>query len=68
MKKVVRVDSEEFELDDGTIYPHMVKLEEVPTVEEFQKIYEYCYKLLGLMDLELQKSKLEQEVSYGKKL
>lgn len=55
MRKVVRVDSEEFELDDGTIYPHMVELEEVPTVEEFQKIYEYCYKLLGSMGLELQK-------------
>lgn len=54
MRKVVRVDSEKFELDDGTIYPHMVKLEEVPTVEEFQKIYEYCYQLLGSMGLELQ--------------
>jgi len=55
MRKVVRVDSEEFELDDGTIYPHIVKLEEVPTVEEFQKIYEYYYQLLGLIGLELQK-------------
>lgn len=60
MKKVVRVDSEEFELDDGTIYPHMVKLEEVPTVEEFQKIYEYCSKLLGSMGLELQKNKVKE--------
>lgn len=54
MRKVIRVDADEFELDDGTIYPHVVKLEQVPTVEEFQKIYEYCYKLLGSMGLELQ--------------
>ena len=37
---VVRVTKEEFELDDGRIYPHMVELEEAPTVEEFQKTYD----------------------------
>lgn len=37
---IVRVTKEEFELDDGRIYPHMIELEEAPTVEEFQKIYD----------------------------
>lgn len=37
---VVRVIKEEFELDDGRIFPHVVELDEVPTVEEFQKIYD----------------------------
>lgn len=38
--KVIRVTETEFELEDGRIYEHPVELEEVPTVEEFQKIYD----------------------------
>ena len=34
--KVVRVTKEEYELDDGTIIPHVSKLDEVPSIEEFQ--------------------------------
>lgn len=37
---VVRVTKEEFELDDGRIFPHVVELDEIPTVKEFQKIYD----------------------------
>jgi hypothetical protein len=37
---VVRVTKEEFELDDGRIFPHVIELDEVPTIEEFQKIYD----------------------------
>lgn len=37
---VVRVSKEEFELNDGRVFPHMVELEEVPTIEEFQRIYD----------------------------
>jgi hypothetical protein len=37
---VVRVTKEEFELNDGRIFPHVVELDVVPTVEEFQKIYD----------------------------
>lgn len=42
-KKVVRVNNEEFELDDGTIIPHAIELDEdeVPTVEEFQATYDH---------------------------
>ena len=45
-KKVVRVTKEEFELDDGTIYQHFEKLDIVPTVEEFQDIYDNWYNKL----------------------
>ena len=36
--KVVRVNSKEFELDNGDIYPHAFELDEDITVEEFQKL------------------------------
>ena len=38
--KVVRVDENEYELEDGRVYEHVVKLDSVPTLEEFQKIYD----------------------------
>ena len=34
--EVVRVPKEDYELDDGTIIPHVSKWDEVPTIEEFQ--------------------------------
>lgn len=49
-KKVVRVTKDEFELEDGTIYPHVEKLDEVPTLEEFQKMYDYWFNELNLKD------------------
>jgi hypothetical protein len=39
--KVLRVTATEFELSDGRIYPHPVPLDNVPTPEEFQDIYDY---------------------------
>ena len=48
---VVRVTKTEFELDDGRIFPHPVELDDVPTVEEFQKIYDRSRKLVqDMMD------------------
>lgn len=41
--KVVRVTKEEYELDDGTIIPHVSKLDEVPTLEEFQTYLDEWY-------------------------
>lgn len=38
--KVVRVTKTEFELEDGRVYEHPIELEEVPSIEEFQKIYD----------------------------
>ena len=37
---VIRITKDEFELDDGRIFPHMVELDEVPSLEEFQKTYD----------------------------
>ena len=39
-KKVVRVTATEFELEDGRVYTHVVPLNSVPTVEEFQEFYD----------------------------
>jgi len=38
---VVRVTETEFEIEDGRVYQHPVPLDDVPTVEEFQDIYDY---------------------------
>jgi len=38
--KVVRVTKDEFETEDGRIHPMVFDLDEVPTVEEFQSIYD----------------------------
>lgn len=40
--KVVRVNAEEFELDNGQVIPHVVELDEdeIPSVEEFQATYD----------------------------
>ncbi len=43
---VVRITKTEFELDNGVVYPHVVELDEVPTPEEFQKIYEHWKKII----------------------
>jgi len=38
--KIIRVTKTEFELEDGRIYEHLVELEEIPSLEEFQEIYD----------------------------
>ena len=43
---VIRVTKTEFELDDGRVFPHPIELDEVPSVEEFQKIYNKSRKLV----------------------
>ena len=40
--KVVRVDKYEFELEDGQVFEHIEPLDEVPILEEFQKVYNEC--------------------------
>ncbi len=44
--KVVRIDKFEFELEDGRVYKHFMKLNEVPSLEEFQKMYDYWQSVL----------------------
>lgn len=48
--KVVRLTRTEFELSDGRVYQHVVELDEVPTLEEFQEFYDHWQKLLMLDD------------------
>jgi len=49
--KVVRVDSTEFELSNGDIYPIPFELDEVPSVEEFQKLIDNSKEcILSLME------------------
>lgn len=38
--KVVRVTRTEFELSNGRVYQHNLELDEVPTIEKFQEIYD----------------------------
>ena len=39
-KKIISVTKTEFVTEDGTVYPILFELDEVPTVEEFQGIYD----------------------------
>lgn len=58
--KVVRVTKDEFELSDGTIQPMVLKLDYVPTVEEFQKLLDDNAKMLGI--------EMEDEVENGEEV
>ena len=40
--KVIRVDKYEFELENGQVFEHIEPLDEAPTLEEFQKVYDEC--------------------------
>lgn len=42
--KVVRVTKTEFELEDGRAYDHPIELEDVPSLEDFQSLYDEWVK------------------------
>ena len=42
--KVVRVTKTEFELESGRIYDHPIELEDVPSLEDFQEVYDEWVK------------------------
>jgi len=44
-KMIVRVTKNEFVTDDGAIHQIPFELDEVPTVEEFQRIYDEWFRL-----------------------
>jgi hypothetical protein len=44
--RIVRVSKEEFELEDGSVYPIEPPLEQEITVDEFQQIYGEALKAL----------------------
>lgn len=46
---VKKVTATEFELEDGRVFQHISELEEVPTVEEFQKLLDDSYEKLGIV-------------------
>lgn len=46
--KVTRVTKTEFELEDGRIIPHVVEVDTIPTVEEFQKYLDEWYDKIPL--------------------
>lgn len=54
-RKIVRVTKTEFETADGTIRPLMFELDETPTVEEFQEIYDDWFNVF------LEKGLIENE-------
>lgn len=50
--KVIRVDHDEFELEDGSIHPICPELRDNISVEEFQKYYDRASHIIkGLEDL-----------------
>lgn len=42
--KVVRVTKTEFELEDGRVYNHPVELDDSPSLEDFQEVYDEWVK------------------------
>jgi len=44
-KMIVRLTKTEYELDDGTIYPIPFEIDKLPTIEEFQTIYDEWFRL-----------------------
>ena len=54
-RKIVRVTTTEFETADGTIRPMLFNLDEAPTVEEFQEIYDDWFNVF------LEKGLIEDE-------
>lgn len=44
-KMIIRISKTEFEMDDGTIHPIPFELDEIPSIEEFQKIYDEWFRL-----------------------
>ena len=49
--KIVSVTKTEFTTADGTVHPILFELDEVPTVEEFQKTYNEWLKVFQEKDL-----------------
>ena len=54
-RQIVRVSKTEFETADGTIRPMLFDLDETPTVEEFQAIYDDWFNVF------LEKGLIENE-------
>ena len=44
-KMIVRITKTEFETDDGIVHPIPFELDKIPTIEEFQRIYNQWFEL-----------------------
>lgn len=48
---ITRVSKTEFELDDGRVFPLLIELDEIPTIEELQKILDNSKNLIiGMLE------------------
>ena len=45
IKMITRITKTEFETEDGVVHQIPFELDEVPTIEEFQKIYDEWFRL-----------------------
>lgn len=59
-RMVVRVTKTEFELDNGRIFEMPFELEEVPDLEDFQRIYDQWSTLLQEMLEDRDRGSLDQ--------
>jgi hypothetical protein len=48
--KIVRITADEFETEDGNIYKHTIPLKDIPSLEEFQEIYDKWFNMLVKKD------------------
>lgn len=48
---IVRITKTEFEMEDGTICPIPFELETIPSLEEFQEIYDQWFRLFQHKEL-----------------
>jgi hypothetical protein len=48
---IVKITKTEFETDDGNIHPIPFELDEIPSIEEFQKIYDQWFRLFQQKEL-----------------
>ena len=48
---IIRITKTEFETEDGTIYPIPFEFFEIPSIEEFQKIYDEWFRLFQKKEL-----------------
>ena len=44
-KQITRITKTEFETNDGVIHPIPFELDEIPTLEEFQRIYDDWFQI-----------------------
>jgi hypothetical protein len=57
--KIIKVTKEYFETEDGVVYQHIEPLDEVPSLKEFQEIYDKWEKIFNTQkneDSECQKN------------